>query len=132
MPLARRLLLPALAAVVLSACGTTSKPVAGSIPATSTKTGHAIIDDARVNHISCLQAHHLPVIEQGQTNLLIGTAIGDPTITFAPTPGAAQEEQITNRVESAEVIGSALLYPHRASDAELQVIEDCLAQGVSG
>lgn len=132
MPLAKRLLLPALAAVVLSACGTSSKPVAGSIPANSLKSGHAVVDDPRSKHVTCLRAHHLPVIEQGETNLRIGTATGDPTVTFAPTPGAAQEEQITNRVESAEVIGSALLYPHRASDAELQVIEDCLAQGVSG
>jgi hypothetical protein len=30
------------------------------------------------------------------------------------------------------VIGSALLYPNQASDAELNQIETCLAQGVSG
>jgi hypothetical protein len=30
------------------------------------------------------------------------------------------------------VIGSALLYPHQASDSELKKIEDCLAQGVKG
>lgn len=122
----------ALSAALLSACGTSSKPVAGSIPANAPKAGHATLDDPRDRHITCLQAHHLQVVKQGQTNLLIGTALGDPTVTFAPTPGAAQEEQITNRVESAEVIGSALLYPHRASDAELQTIEDCLAEGVSG
>jgi hypothetical protein len=121
-----------LAAVGLSACGTSSKPVAGSIPTNAPKAGHATVDDPRARHISCLRAAGLPVVKQGQTNLLIGTAVGDPTVTFAPTPGAAQEEQITNRVESAEVIGSALLYPHRASDDELQTIEDCLAEGVSG
>jgi hypothetical protein len=127
-------LLPAAAcvALALSACGTTARPVAGSIPPTAPTAGHAKVDDPRTTHITCLRAHHLQVIEQGQTNLLIGTAPGDPTVTFTPTPGAAQTDQITGRVESAEVIGSALLFPHQASDAELQVIEDCLAQGVSG
>ncbi len=122
----------ALAAAVLSGCGTTAKPVAGSIPANAPSAGHAQVDDPRALHIPCLQAHHLPVIEQGQTDLLIGSAPGDPTITFAPTPGAAQDLQIRAQVAGAEVIGSALLYPHQGSDAELQVIEDCLTQGVSG
>lgn len=132
MPLGKLSLACTLTAILLSACGTSAKPVAGSVPPTSTNAGHARVDDPRAKHVACLLAHHLPVIEQGQTNLQIGGTLGDPTVTFAPTPGAAQEEQITNRVESAEVIGSALLYPHRASDAELQVIEDCLAKGVSG
>jgi hypothetical protein len=132
MPSAKWLGACGLSAVLLSACGTSSKPVAGSVPANAPKAGHASIDDPRDRHITCLQAHHFQVVKQGETNLSIGTAPGDPTVTFAPTPGSAQEEQITNRVESAEVIGSALLYPHRASDAELQVIEDCLAEGVSG
>ena len=30
------------------------------------------------------------------------------------------------------MIGSALLYPDQASDAELTEIEHCIAQGVSG
>jgi hypothetical protein len=132
MPSAKLAVAPALAALVLSACGTSAKPVAGSAAAAAPNSGHTLIDDPRARHIPCLLAHHLPVIKSGQTELMIGTAAGDPSITFAPTPGSAQEEQITNRVESAEVIGSALLYPHQAPDAELQVIEGCLAQGVSG
>ncbi|HUO73986.1 MAG TPA: hypothetical protein VMU39_24650 [Solirubrobacteraceae bacterium] len=127
-------LLPAAAcaAIVLSACGTSAKPVAGSIPPTATTAGHARVDDPRTTHVPCLRAHHLQVTEQGQTNLLIGTAPGGPTVTFTPTPGAAQAEQITSRIGSAEVIGNALLFPHQAPDTELKVIEDCLAQGVSG
>ena len=53
-------------------------------------------------------------------------------MNFAPTPGAAQDAQISGRVTGAEVIGSALLYPDQASDGLLQTVEDCLAAGVTG
>ncbi len=81
--------------------------------------------------MKCLRQHHVPVIEVGGTGLQIGFA-GGPTVTFEPTPGAAQGDQIRNRAQGAEVIGSALLYPNQASDAELTTIEQCLAVGVSG
>jgi hypothetical protein len=132
MPLLKRLSVCVLAAVGLSACGSTAKPVAGSIPANAPSAGHAQVDDARDMHIPCLQQHHLQAVKRGQTDLLIGTAPGDPTVTFVPTPGAAQGMQISGQATGAEVIGSALLYPHEASDRELQVIEDCLAAGVQG
>jgi hypothetical protein len=132
MHLLQRLSVCAVAALAVSACGSTAKPVAGSIPANATTVGHAKVDDPRAMYVPCLQAHHLPVVERGQTDLLIGTAPGDPTVAFTPTPGAAQSYQITMQAPGAEVIGTALLYPHQASDAELQVIEDCLAMGVSG
>jgi hypothetical protein len=74
----------------------------------------------------------VPVVKVGQTGLQIGTLPSGPTVTFAPTPGAAQREQIEGQVENAEVIGSALLSPNAATDKQLKVIEDCLAQGVSG
>jgi hypothetical protein len=35
-------------------------------------------------------------------------------------------------VESAEVIGSALLYPNQAPDGLLQKVESCVAKGVKG
>ena len=68
----------------------------------------------------------------GQAWLQVGTKPSGPTVQFEPTPGAAQELQIDGQVESAEVIGSALLYPNQASDALLQKVEDCMAKGVTG
>jgi hypothetical protein len=62
----------------------------------------------------------------------IGAKPSGPTVQFTPTPGAAQEEQISGQVESAEVIGAALLYPNQASDSLLQKVEGCVAKGVSG
>jgi hypothetical protein len=72
------------------------------------------------------------VLEFGRVWLQIGTKPYGPTVQFTPTPGAAQEVQIGGQVESAEVIGSALLYPNQASDALLQKVEDCMAKGVTG
>jgi hypothetical protein len=51
---------------------------------------------------------------------------------FSPTPGAAQAYQIDGSAQPAEVIGSALVYPHQAPDSVLSGIEACLAQGVQG
>jgi hypothetical protein len=122
----------ALAAGLVAGCGNTAKPTAGAIPPTATSEGHARIDDPRVKHVACLRQHKLPVMEVGRTWLQIGSPPSGPRVNFQPTPGSAQEEQITARVQSAEVIGSALLFPDGAPDNVLKVIEDCLAQGVSG
>ena len=97
----------ALAALALSACGTTHKQSAGEVRVTA--GGHF-----------------------GQTGLQIGAPQIGPSVSFEPTPGSAQEAQIKGQVEGAEVIGSALLYPNQASDKQLQVVEDCLALGVNG
>jgi hypothetical protein len=122
-----------LLAIGLSACGSTAKPLAGSAT-NSTTTIHARgrIDDPRTTHIKCLRAHGVPVVRVGQTGLTAGAGTGTVTVTFEPTTGAAQAQQIRDAEQGAEVIGSALLYPDQASDSELKTIEACLAVGVSG
>lgn len=133
MPSAKLAAACALTALALTACGSSSKPVAGSITATTgERAGRGVVDDPRTKHMKCLQEHRLPVARVGQTGMQIGTLPTGPSVTFAPTPGAAQELQISGEIENAEVIGSALLYPRQASDKLLQVVEDCLAEGVSG
>jgi glycine/serine hydroxymethyltransferase len=126
-----------IAALVLSACGSTAKPVAGTLKAIT--TSHKGLDDPRKKHIACLRQDHIPVQRvqatlSGQSfpGLQIGAAPSGPTVTFEPTPGAAQYAQISGQVQSAEVIGSALLYPNQASDALLAKVEDCVALGVTG
>jgi hypothetical protein len=129
-----------LAAISLSACGNAAKPEAGTLKA-ATKQQKGV-DDPRKTHIACLQQEHIPVVEfettalsglpAGYPGLQIGTKPSGPTVLFEPTPGAAQEAQIDGQVESAEVIGSALLYPNQASANLLQKVEDCVAKGVSG
>jgi hypothetical protein len=121
-----------LVAAALGGCGSGHKPLAGTPAAGGSKVGHARVDDARTTHLACILQHHLQAVEVGQTDIQVGAPPGGPKIIFTPTPGAAQEAQISGNTAPAEVIGSALLYPNQASDPELTLIENCLAQGVSG
>lgn len=116
-----------LAAALLCGCSATVKP----------PQGRGKIDDPRtsvVNHLQCIQSAHLPARAVGQVNIQIGSLPSGPTVHFLPTPGAAQAAQISGQpqYQGAEVIGSALLYPHQGTDAELNQIEGCLSSGVSG
>jgi hypothetical protein len=117
-----------LAALALSACGSSIKPQTGS---------RGRVDDPRTahaDHAKCISQHHLAVHKLGLNELQIGAAPAGPKVVFEPTPGQAQGVQISGLREQqgAEVIGSALLFPAQASDQELADIETCLATGVIG
>lgn len=117
----------------LSACGATAKPEAGSPSLRSGKEpGRGVIDDPRTRHMACLRALRLPLTSVSDTEVLLGATPAQARVRFTPTPGAAQETQISGQVEGAEVIGPALLFPGGMSDHQLMQIERCLAQGVKG
>jgi hypothetical protein len=128
----------AVAALALTACGSTKKPEAGQVRVTAGEhAGRGVVDDPRTKHMTCLQQHHLVVVRtvsgaDSLPGMQIGPPPAGPSVTFEPTPGAAQQAQISGSVQGAEVIGSALLFPHQASDKELKVVEDCMALGVTG
>jgi hypothetical protein len=61
----------------------------------------------------------------------MGPLPAGPTVQFEPSDGAAETRQVDGTAQGAEVIGSALLYPRQASDAELDEIESCVARGMS-
>lgn len=137
MPSAKLAVAIGLSALSLSACGTASKPEAGT-PAANAKSRQGL-DDPRRKHISCLQQQHLAVRSEQITvagRTLPGFQVGalpyGPTVGFEPTPGDAQGVQIQGDAQSAEVIGAALLYPNQAPDKLLQSVEGCVAQGVQG
>jgi hypothetical protein len=137
MPSAKLAVAIGLSALSLSACGTTSKPEAGT-PAAKVKSQQGL-DDPRKTHIACLQQEHIVVHREqitvaGQTlpGFQVGGASSGPTVGFEPTPGDAQGVQIHGQSQAAEVIGAALLYPNQASDKLLQKVEGCVAQGVKG
>ena len=112
-------------AILLCACSSVVKP----------PRGRGNVDDPRIdrpNHVACLRQDKLPVQLVDGTVLQIGALPSGPTVEFEPTPGAAQSAQLQGQAQGAEVIGSALLYPHAAGDAELSAIESCLAVGVTG
>ena len=129
-------LLCGLVAVGLSACASTSKPPPAPGRPGAASTGladvHGRIDDPRLRHYACLVGDHLPVSEPGPTQIQVGAPGVGPLLRFLATPGMAQSAQIAGQSQPAEVIGSALLYPNRASDSELQTVEACAAIGVKG
>jgi ABC-type glycerol-3-phosphate transport system substrate-binding protein len=133
MPSAKLALAAGLAAISLSACGTSAKPQAGTLKAVT--KNHKGVDDPRKKHIACLRQDHVPVTPitlNGEPAFQVATSPSGPTVVFTPTPGAAQELQIDGQVQGAEVIGSALLYPNQSPERLLTTVEGCVAQGVSG
>ena len=135
MPSVKLVIAAGLVAVLVGACGNVSNPAPGTGGGAERAQGRGKVDDPRTtetSHLKCLQQAKLPVVEVGGQGLQIGAPPAGATVTFEPTPGIAQGLQITGQIQSAEVIGSALLYPHQASDSELKTIESCLAKGVSG
>jgi hypothetical protein len=132
-----KLVLPcALTALALSGCGSAAKPLAGT-PHLSVQAGiHGRVDRLRREHYLCLRDAGLPahtfIASGGRPAIQVGSLPAGATIVFEPTPGAAQELQIDGQVQSAEVIGSALLYPNLAPDGTLSTIERCVALDVTG
>jgi hypothetical protein len=114
-------------AALLCGCSSVVKP----------SQGRGKVEDPRVNgtanYYKCLQDHHLPAQKVGPVGIQIGALPAGPTISFLPTPSAAQAAQIEGQrqYQGAEVIGAALLYPNQAGDSELKVIETCLSKGVT-
>ena len=125
-------------ALLVSACGVPPKPEAGSASLRKHAPGfYGHMDDPRIKHVKCLRADKLPIRQyttaQGQYPAIqVGSLPNGPTIVFYPTPGKAQALQIEGQDEGAEAIGSALLFPNGASNAELTKVEACTTIGVSG
>ncbi len=134
MPSAKLAMVSSLAAVAMAGCGAVRVTPAASTGA-SKLSSRGVIDDPRTHNpdrIACLRRDGFNVTETGRTGIQIGAPPAGPTVTFAPTPGAAQADQIEGLVPGAEVIGGALLYPHQAAGAALQKVENCLAKSVTG
>ncbi|MGC9220980.1 MAG: hypothetical protein ACP5H2_06460 [Solirubrobacteraceae bacterium] len=136
MSLAKVAIVCGLATLALAGCGIQTKPLAGTNLKQS-KDYYGVVDDPLTPHTNCLRADHVKfrVYLSGKQRLpaiQVGTLPSGPTIIFYPTPGIAQGLQIMGEEQGAEVIGSALLYPNKASNAELQTVETCTAIGVSG
>ena len=120
--------------LALSACGSTTKYVAGTPQATAqVKKG---LNDPRTKHIKCLRADHVTDIHKqtidGLPSFQVGVKPSGPTVEFLATPGMSQGSQIAGQEQGAERIGSAMLFPNDAGPKLLHKVETCTALGVSG
>jgi hypothetical protein len=126
----------ALAALALCGCGVAAKPPAGTQNISARPGMHGQVDRLRRQHYFCILGAGLPAstftASGGRPAIQVGSPPSGPTVVFEPTAGAAQMLQIEGQSQSAEVIGSALLYPNVASDNTLATVERCLAVGVTG
>jgi hypothetical protein len=126
-----------LMAVLLSACGISAKPQAGTASLSRSHDFYGVVDEPWTLPAQCLEGAHLQFHEyltpqQKLPAIQIGSPPAGPTIVFEPTPGAAQVVQIQGDAQGAEAIGAALLYPNQASNQVLTVAEGCASIGVSG
>ena len=129
------------AALALSACGSTTKYVAGSPQATA--QAQKGLNDPRTKHIACLRGDHVTDIHEQNLRVngygltawpafQVGTKPSGPTVVFVATPGMGQGVQISAQDQAAEIIGAALVFPNDASAKLLGKVESCVALGVSG
>jgi hypothetical protein len=127
-----------LMALLISACGIATKPLAGTAHLTRYAGFHGVTDDPRTPQVSCLKGDKLPFREyyadgvQHLPAIQVGSLPQGPTIIFYPTAGIAQGLQIMGQETGAEVIGSLLVYPNQAPHNVLTKVEACASIGVKG
>jgi hypothetical protein len=126
-----------LMAVLLSACGISAKPQAGTKNISKSHNYYALLDEPWTLQVKCLKSDHVKFrkyLTAGQKlpAIQVGSLPTGPTIIFEPTPGIAQGIQIQGGAGGAEAIGAALLYPNHAKNKLLTKVETCTATGVSG
>lgn len=125
-----------LMAVLLSACGISAKPQAGTANISKSHDFYGLVDEPWTQQVGCLTSDHLKFREyftphQQLPAIQIGSLPTGPTIVFEPTPGIAQGVQIQGGAQGAEAIGAALVYPNQAPDQILAAVEGCASIGVS-
>jgi hypothetical protein len=126
-----------LVAVLLSACGISAKPQAGTAHISRSANYHGLLDEPWTLQVKCLKRDHVKFRKylagpKKLPTIQIRTLPSGPTIVFEPTPGIAQGIQIEGRAQGAEAIGAALLYPNQAANKLLTKVENCTAAGVTG
>jgi hypothetical protein len=126
-----------LMAVLLSACGISAKPQAGTKNISKSHDYYGLVDEPWTLQAQCLKSDHVefreyPATGQKLPTIQIGSLPTGPTIVFEPTPGAAQGVQIQGGAQGAEAIGSALVYPNQAQNGLLTEVEACTSAGVTG
>lgn len=134
MPTVRLALVTAFTALLLAACGSTTKPVAGTPRAAA--LARKGLNDPRTTHIACLRADHVTDVHEETINGLpsfqVGTMPVGPTVEFLATPGMSQGTQIAGQDQGAERIGSAMVFPNAASAKLAGEVETFVGLGVSG
>jgi hypothetical protein len=132
MSLVKVVVVCALAALFVSACGIQPKPEAGSSFRTLQHSGnyYGRVDDPVRKQVKCLKQHkvkyHFYITPKQQLPAIqIDKAPNGPLMVFYPTAGIAQGLQIMGEEQGAEIINATLLYPNAATGKLLKEAEEC-------
>jgi hypothetical protein len=131
MSLVKVVVVCALAALFVSACGIQPKPEAGSTLTACKKSGNcqAQVDNPVRKQVKCLKQYkvkyRLYITRKQLPAIQLGKAPEGPLMVFYPTAGIAQGLQIMGEEQGAEVINATLLYPNDATGKLLKEAEEC-------
>jgi hypothetical protein len=122
------------AAVTLGACGITPKPLVGTPHINSAPGNHAVFDDPRTVHTHCLRKIGLGIRKYraagGIPVIQVGRLPTGPTVYFYPVSNI--QSKMEGEAQGSILIGSALVYPNRATAKVAEKVIACIDQGVPG
>jgi len=131
---AKLVLAGAVAACLLSACGTVEKPMVGESHVDHRPGNHAVLDDPRTVHKKCLRKLGLGIHEfitpASMPAIQVGKTGADPKIVFYPTSPIDQKYE--GKAQGGILIGSAIVYPNSARAKLAEKVVSCIDQGVPG
>lgn len=128
-----------LAAIMLSACGITQKPVVGESHIDHRSGNHAVVDDPRTAHKKCLRnlglgMHYFTTTPSSAIGPLPAIQIGKPPtgpqVVFYPVSPIIFK--MSGQTQGGILIGSAIVYPNRARAKVAEKVVNCVDQGVPG
>lgn len=76
--------------------------------------------------IECLREKGVEAVAKGEDEIQVLPASTGPRIVMAADPEAATALQVRGKAEGAELMGRALVYAGRSSDAQVEQVQDCL------
>lgn len=131
---AKFVLAGALAASLLSACGTVEKPLVGETHSDHRPGNHAVLDDPRKIHKKCLRkiglGIHYFTAPGSFPAIQVGKRPTGPTIVFYPTSPLLLK--MSGKTQGGILIGSAIVYPNHARARIANKVMACIDVGVPG
>lgn len=114
-------------AVAIAGCGSvrTSPQSGGEDPVRGGAAGFKTYQP-RDTLLECLRGKGAAAVPVGEDVIQMLPASSAPRIVMEPEAGFATGLQSRGKAEGAELIGRALVYAGRSSDAQVELIQDCL------
>lgn len=115
-----------IALFVLAGCGSERQPSqsGGESPTLGGAYGYKPFQP-RDRMLKCLRRKGVEALGVGQDVIQVLPLPASPRIVVAATPDAATALQVRGEAEGAQLMGYALVYANRASNRQIEQIQDC-------